>query len=147
MAVYAGKEGPNIQLAIPALPRLAHKALQPLDGGLRAPAFAVGVAVVNKALVPPRFDVPYEPLVYQSVAKGRRKNLAQLGVGDGKHRERLRRITPLGNGLGLRQNQRRQVDEVCALVLAVARVCGAGKELAGNVGAVLGVCQGVCYAV
>ena len=94
-AVDAGKEGPDVELAVPPVSGLAHEVLQAPDSGLRALALPVGVAVVNKPLVPPGFNVLYQPLLDQAVGEGRSKDFAQLGVGDGKDREAAGPVVPL----------------------------------------------------
>ena len=118
--------------------RLAHEVLQAPDGGVRALALAVGEGVVDEAFVPPRLDVPHEPLLHQPVGEGGREDLAQFGVGDGKDGERLRPVAPFGNGRCLFEHDVGQANEVGALVLAVAGFGGAGKKLPGDVGCVQG---------
>jgi len=131
-AVYAGKEGADVELEIPALRGLTHEALQPLDSGLGAFAFAVGIAVVDEAFIPPGVDVAHQPLLHQPVGKVRGEYLPQLGVGDGKHGEGLRLVSAFGNGGGLFEHQPGQLDEAGALVFAIAGVGGAFEQLAGD---------------
>ena len=132
--VDTGKKSADVELAVIAVTGLAHELLQPRDGGLGAAALAIGVAVVDKAGVPPGLDMAHQPLLYQAVGKGRGKDLAQLGVGDSKHGEGLRPVAAVGNLRGQIEHQRGQADEMRALVLAVASGGGAGKQLACDAG-------------
>lgn len=139
LAVDSGKERSDVELAVPAVPRLAHEFLQPFDGGMRALALPVGVAVVDESFVPPGFDMADQPLMDETVDKGRRENLAQLGIGDGKNGEGLRGIATLRDGAGLRQDDFREADEVRTLLFAVACFCGTFEKLPGDLGFVQGI--------
>ena len=134
LPVDAGKERADVEFAVPAVSRLAHECLQSFDGGVRALVLAVGVAVVDEAFVPPGFDMADEPLMDETVDKGRRENLAQLGIGDGKNGEGLRGIATLRDGAGLRQDDFREADEVRTLLFAVACFCGTFEKLPGDLG-------------
>ena len=127
--VDAWEKCADVELVIPALAGLPHEVLQPFNGFLRAFVFAVGIAVVNKAFVPPRLNMPHQPLMHQAVDKRRGKNFAQLGVGDRKHGEWLGLVSPLRDVFSLRQHQRWQGGQVSAFVFAVARIGGAFKQL------------------
>jgi hypothetical protein len=133
-AVYAGEKRPYVELAISLVAGLAHEVLQPVYGRLGSFAFAVGKAVVNEARVPPRLNVPNQPLVHQPVCKGGRKDFTQLRVGDGKNRQCLRSVRSLRNGACLGKHNLGQIDEVRAFVFAVARLGSASKQFTRNVG-------------
>lgn len=134
LPVDARKERADVEFAVPAMPRLPHEYLQSFDGGVRALILAVGVAVVDEAFVPPGFDVPDQPLMDEPVDKGGGEDFAQLGVGDGKDGEGLRRVSSLRDGAGLCQDDFREADEVCAFLFAVAGFCCAFEKLPGDLG-------------
>ncbi len=133
-AVNSGKKGPDVELAVPAVPGLAHEVLQAPDGGLRALALAVGKAVVYEPLVPPGFYVLHQPLLDQPVGEGRGKDFAQLRVGDGKDGKGAGPVVAAGNVMRQGKHHARQIQQVRTLVLAVAGLGGTGKQLPGNVG-------------
>lgn len=66
-SVHTGEKSPDIELAVPAVAGLAHEMQQAFDGGLCAFALTVGKAVVDKALIPPRLNMPDQPLLHQPV--------------------------------------------------------------------------------
>lgn len=67
LPVDAGEEGADIELAVPAMPWLAHEMLQPGNGGVGALALTVGKGVVVEAFIEPGFDMAHQPLLDQTV--------------------------------------------------------------------------------
>lgn len=132
--VNAREKGADVELASPAVPRLAHQSLQALNGGVCALAFSIGERIVDEARIPPGFDVPHQPLLHQPVSEGGREDFAQLGVGHGKDGEGLRLVAARGDRRSLLEHNVGQTDEMRALVLAVAGFGSTLEKLAGNLG-------------
>ncbi len=131
-AVNVGEKRADIEFAVPAVLRLTHEFLQPINGGMRALAFSVGVAIVDETLVPPGFDVVDQPLLDKAVSEGRREDFAQLWIGNGKDRKWLWGVPPLGNHLSLGLDHLRKPNEVSAFLFAGAGFGGALKKLPGD---------------
>ena len=85
--------------------------------------------------------------LHEAVGKVGRKDLAQLWVGDGEHREGPGLVVAGGDVAGQAQHQPGQVDEMSALLFAVASACGAGQQLSGDVRFVHGELCNVCSSI
>ena len=108
------KEGVNVDLTVPDMARLTQQGLQFPTGRKCAPGRTVRIIVINKAFVPPRFELAHDPVVADAIGQSGRKNLSRLRIGDHKNRMAARFVGSLQQRFGKRENDCWQINQ-CAL--------------------------------
>lgn len=131
--VDAWKKGIDINLTVPDMIRLAQQRLEFVAGRERTPLRTIGIVIINKAFVPPGFELAHNPIMANPVGKGRCEYFSGLWIGNDKHCVAPRRIGFARQSLRQRNDDLGQVDQGTICTHSLIDISRTSKKLGDNI--------------
>jgi len=138
-SINAREKSAYIHFAIPFIFRFAQEFLQSCNRSLRSFSLAVGITIIDKSFVKPRFNMSNEPLMDKPVFKGGGKYFSKLGIGHCKDSKWFGFISFFDDCTCLLKYQMRHMNKPGSFVFAVSGFGRTGEKQFYDVS----FCQGI----
>ena len=131
--VDAWKKGIDINLTVPNMIRLAQQRLEFSAGCECTPLRTIDIVVIDKAFVPPGFELAHNPVMANPVGKGRCEYLSGFWIGNDKHCVAPRRIGFGRQSLRQRNDDLGQIDQRTICTHSLVDISRTSKKLGDNI--------------